>query len=469
MPNDHVPDHVELLVIGGGPGGYAAAFEAARLGLDVTLIDADDALGGVCLRRGCIPSKTLLQLSELIHAASAAGAAGLEFSAPKIDLDAIREHKNALIGQLTSGVAHLCEQRGVRVLQGRARFVDDGELQLDGHGGRRLAFDTAVIATGSRPTALPGTDFGKRIMSSTEALELVDIPSSLLVIGGGYIGLEMGMVYQALGSRVTLVEATDRLMPGADADLVEPLARAARQRFDAIHLNTQVSALRPGEVDVTITLDSTEARLERRFDRVLVAVGRTPNTDDLGLDAAGIVCDDHGFVIVDAARRSSAPRIHAIGDAAGGMLLAHEAMHEGKVAARAIAGQDAAFDPRAVPAVVFTDPQVAWCGLTAADVERTERNIKILRFPWQASGRAISMGASHGMSKILADANTGRVLGMGMVGPQAESMIAEGVLAIEMGATSEDLASSIHPHPTLSETLGEAAELFSGPATHYGP
>ncbi|HLQ85710.1 MAG TPA: dihydrolipoyl dehydrogenase [Salinisphaeraceae bacterium] len=465
---DELPKSTDLLVIGGGPGGYAAAFEAAWLGLDVTLVNAEDALGGVCLRRGCIPSKTLLHLNELVHSAAAAADAGLSYEPPSVDLDTLREHKDKVIKQLTSGVAQLCRQRGVRVLQAQVSFIDAGHVQLDGPDSGRLAFTSAIIATGSRPVALPGMDFGARIMSSTEALELVDIPQTLLIIGGGYIGLELGMVYQALGTKVTLAEATDRLMAGADADLVKPLARVVHQRFEAVYLNTQASDLQAGDDDVRVILDTGDDALDQRFERVLVAVGRTPNTEDLGLENAGIDCDGYGFITVDAARRTSADNIHAIGDAAGGQMLAHEAMHEGKAAARAISGQNAVFDPRAVPAVVFTDPQIAWCGLTEAELRDTMRNVKVLRYPWQASGRAISMGAGNGLTKLLVDADTGRVLGVGMVGPQAESLIAEAVLAIEMGATAEDMAAAIHPHPTLSETVGEGAELFFGQTTHYG-
>lgn len=468
MADRALPECTELLVIGGGPGGYAAAFEGAALGLDVTLVNDEQALGGVCLRRGCIPSKTLLHFNELIHATATAGDAGLQFAAPDIDLDGIRNHKNHVIEQLTAGVAQLCQQRGVRVLQAQASFKDTTHIELAGEDSGSLAFKNAIIATGSRPKALPGSTFGEQVMSSTEALDLIDIPTSLLIIGGGYIGLEMGMVYQALGARVTLVEATDRLMPGADADLVEPLAKVVQQRFEAVHLNTQVSELQPGDADVRVILDTGDDAQDQRFSRVLVAIGRAPNTEALNLKSLGITCDDDGFIAVDAARHTNVANIYAIGDVAGGMLLAHEAMHEGKTAARAIAGHAATFDTRAIPAVVFTDPQVAWCGLTEADIENSLRHIEVQRFPWQANGRALSMGATSGLTKILADADTGRVLGVGIVGPQAESLIAESVLAIEMGGCDEDIAQSIHPHPTLSETLGEGAELFAGPATHYG-
>ncbi|MDN5937396.1 MAG: dihydrolipoyl dehydrogenase [Salinisphaera sp.] len=463
-----LPDHAELLIIGAGPGGYAAAFEAARLGLDVTLVNDEDQPGGVCLRRGCIPSKTLLHLTELTHAAEAAAAFGLRFEPPRIDLDTIREQKNQVIAQLTGGVAQLCKQRGVRLIHARARFEDGKHVGLSGAQPGRLAFDHAIIATGSRPTPLPGVEFGGRVMSSTEALDLPDIPETLLVIGAGYIGLELGMVYQALGSRVSLIEMTDRLMPGADADLVKPLHQRVASLFEAIHLNASADNLNASDDDVAVTLTSGDDTEQARFDRVLVAVGRQPNTDYLNLEATDAVVDAQGFIQIDDSRRTAAKNLYAIGDVAGGMLLAHEAMHEGKTAARAVAGRKAVFDARAVPAVVFTDPQIAWCGLTEPQAAASSRNVKTLRFPWPASGRAVSMGAANGLTKLLADADTGRVLGVGIVGAQAESLIAEGVLAIEMGASAEDMAQSIHPHPTLAETLGEAAELFLGQATHYG-
>lgn len=468
MADNEIPEHTQVLVIGAGPGGYAAAFEAARLGLDVTLVNDEDAPGGTCLRRGCIPSKTLLHLAELTHAANAAGAFGLKFKPPQVDLDAVRSRKNKVINQLTGGVSQLCQQRGVRLIQAYAQFEDATHVQLSGEQSGRMAFDHAIIATGSQPAALPDVAFGERIMSSTEALQLVDVPKSLLVIGGGYIGLEMGMVYQALGSRVTVIEMAERLMPNADADLVKPLAKRVRTLFDSVQLKTRAEQFEVADEQVAVQLKSGDDTTRAQFDRVLLAVGRTPNTAELGLESAGVTTDGGGFIRVDASRQTAAANIHAIGDVAGGMLLAHEAIHEGKVAARHSAGQQAVFDARAVPAVAFTDPQIAWCGLTEQAARDSKREIRILRFPWQASGRAISMGASAGMTKLLTDADSGRVLGAGIVGPQAESLIAEAVLAIEMGATAEDMALAIHPHPTLAETLGEGAELFSGQATHYG-
>lgn len=465
-----IPERTDVAVIGAGPGGYAAAFEAAAQGLDVTLISDEERLGGVCLLRGCIPSKTLLHLTELLQATQAAEAMGIAFARPNIDLEALRQWKDEIVIKLTDGLAELCRQRGVRLVRARARFAGDQRLYLEGAERETLHYRHAIIATGTRPTALPDVDFsqGERIMDSTGALALEAIPKSLLVVGGGYVGLEMGMVYQALGSRVTLVEMADRLMANADEDLVKPLADNATALFDEVRMNTRVSTLKATQKQVRVTLEGDDGKQDKNFERVLIAVGRQPNTQDLGLDETSVTCDDKGFIDVDERRRTRDEHIYAIGDVAGGMLLAHEAMHEGKVAARVIAGQPAAFDARAVPAVVFTTPQVAWCGLTEQQAERDGVDIKTLRFPWQASGRALSMGAEDGMTKLIVEPRSGRVLGMGVVGPQAESLIAEGVLAVEMGAVAEDLALSVHPHPTLSETVGECAELFLGQSTHYG-
>lgn len=470
VPADTIPESTDVAVIGAGPGGYAAAFEAAAQGLDVTLISDEERVGGVCLLRGCIPSKTLLHVTELMHVTQAADAMGVAYEPPKVDPDALRDWKDRIIIKLTDGLAELCKQRGVRLVQARARFAGEQQLQLEGAERESLRYEHAIIATGTRPTALPEVDFSssERIMDSTGALALEEIPKTLLVVGGGYVGLEMGMVYQALGSRVTLVEMADRLMANADTDLVKPLAAKIEKLFDSVLLNTQVSGLKETRKQVKVTLEGDNGKQDKNFERVLIAVGRQPNTENLGLDETGVTCDDKGFIEVDERRRTGDEHIYAIGDVAGGMLLAHEAMHEGKVAAKAIAGQPAAFDARAVPAVVFTTPQLAWCGLTEQQAERDGIDIKTLRFPWQASGRALSMGAEDGMTKLIVEPDSGRILGMGVVGPQAESLIAEGALAVEMGAVAEDLALTVHPHPTLSETIGECAELFLGKATHYG-
>lgn len=455
----------EVLVIGGGPGGYAAAFRAADLGLEVTLVNAETKLGGVCLLRGCIPSKMLLYLAELIYSARAADAKGVEFGEPKVDLEKLRAWKDEVIAKLTDGLTGLCEKRGVKLVHARARFEGSNKVRLDDSDGGDIEFEHAIIATGSRPVPLPGTGFSDRIMDSAGALVLRDIPETLLVVGGGYVGLEMGMVYAALGSKVSLVETTDRLLPNADPDLVGPLAKRVEDLFESVRLNTTVADLEEQDDAVKVTLEGEEST-EEEFERVLVAIGRKPNTDDLGLDSTEVELDDHGYIQVDEKRRTADQSIFAIGDAAGGMLLAHEAMAEGKVAAEVIAGEPAAFDVRAIPAVVYTDPQIAWCGLTEQEAEAQGREVEVTKFPWQASGRALSVGATEGLTKLLLDPESGRVLGVGIVGREAEALIAEGVLAVEMGAVARDLGLIIHPHPTLTETLGEAAETFFGLATH---
>ncbi len=461
----------EVVVIGGGPGGYAAAFRVADLGLEVTLVEADARLGGVCLQRGCIPSKTLLHVSQLLHDARHAGPLGVTFGEPQIDLEQLRAFKDGVIEKLTGGLDLLAKKRSVQVLQARAEFEDAQHLHLHGGEISRLKFKHAIIATGSRPTPLPGVEFtsGGRIMDSTGALALADIPERLLVIGGGYVGLELGSVYAALGSQVTVVEATERLIAGADADLAKPLLQRIERDFAAVHIKTKVLGLQEDATGVDVTFAGAAEELRQRFERVLVAIGRQPNSAGLGLEQAGVQVDERGFIVVDAQQRTATPHIYAIGDVAGGLLLAHKAMREGKVAADVIAGEPAAFDARAIPAVVYTDPQLAWAGLTENEAREQQRAIKVARFPWSASGRALTMDAAAGLTKIIADPETGRVLGMGIVGREAGEMIAEGVLAIELGALVEDVALTIHAHPTLSETEGEAAEVFLGQATHVLP
>jgi dihydrolipoamide dehydrogenase len=464
-----LPVETQVLVLGGGPGGYAAAFRAADLGLDVTLVSDEPRLGGVCLLRGCIPSKALLYLAELAFAAGEAADMGLELGEPRWDLEQVRTWKDGVVERLAKGVAGLCERRGVQLIQGRGRFAGPNRLLLSDSDYSSVAFEHAIVATGSQPAALPGLQVRPqgRLMDSTGALALPDIPKRLLVVGGGYVGLELGSVYAALGSRVTLVEMADRLMAGADADLVKPLHRRLEEVFEAIRLETRVTAAEEQGNQVQVTLEGGDGGEELQFDRVLIAVGRRPNTEELGLDEAGIDTDENGFVRVDAERRTSSRAIFAVGDLTGGMQLAHEAMREGKVAAEVIAGHPAAFDPRAVPAVAYTDPQIAWCGLTEEQAKRDHREVQVTRLPWRACGRALTMGAAEGLTKLVVDPQTGRLLGMGAVGRGAEALVSEAVVAIEMGALAEDLALSIHPHPTLSETVGEAAELFFGGATHY--
>jgi dihydrolipoamide dehydrogenase len=461
----------DLLVIGGGPGGYAAAFRAADLGMDVMLVDIGKRPGGVCLYRGCIPSKTLLHLAEVIHDARRSAEMGVRFSEPQIDLDALRVWKRKVIDQMSAGLVTLTDKRGVQYLQGRAVFEDDRHVRIRGSEMLRVAFRHAIIAAGAHPTALSGTPFGEggRIMSSTGALNLTDIPETLLVVGGGYVGLELGMVYAALGSRITLVELGDRLLPGVDRDLVAPLSKRLQTDFDSLHFNSRVRQLTETGNQVAVTLDHKDGSKQLRVDRVLVAVGRRPNSSDLGLANTGVQLDEHSHIVVDERQRTSVEHIFAVGDIVGGVMLAHKAMYEGKIAAEVIAGHTAAFDVRAIPAVVYTDPQIAWAGLTEEEARRQGIDVAVERFPWKFSGRAATTGTSLGLTKMLVETGTKRVLGVGITGRGAEGLIAEGVLAIEMGALAEDVALSMHAHPTLSETEGETAEIFLGAATHILP
>jgi len=467
---DAFPDHTELLIVGGGPGGYAAAFRAADLGLDVTLVSDEEQLGGVCLLRGCIPGKTLLELADLQLLAREAQERGLRFGDPEVDLDRMRSWKQEVVGHLVDGLHALVDTRGIRVVQARASFdgPDRVTMTVDGEQ-QRTGFDHAIIATGSAPTPLPATAFGGRILDSAGALELPDVPERLLVVGCGYVGLELGSVYAALGSRVTLVEVTDRVMPIADQELVGPLADRLGDRFEAVYLETVVAEMVEDDQQVRVSLDGPDAPGEATFDRALVAVGREPNTEGLGLQTTGVELDEDGLIRVDTSGRTREPDVFAVGDVTGGLQLAHEAFHEGIVAAEAIAGRAAAFDARAVPSVVYTDPQLAWCGLTEPDAVERDIEVEVVRFPWRASGRAVSIGAGDGLTKLVCEPGTGRILGVGIVGRRAESLITEGVLAVEMGAVLEDLARSIAPHPTLSETLHEAAQLGIGSPLHLAP
>lgn len=463
-------ESVDVLIIGGGPGGYAAAFRAADLGLDVTMVEMDQRLGGVCLLRGCIPSKSLLYVAELLHDARNADKMGVTFKNPKIDLDKMGRWKDDVIERLSNGLSHLCEKRSVQMIRGKARFEDSQTIRLLESEAEvsHIKFKNAVIAAGSSPIPIPGTDFKKngRIMSSSGALDLNDIPERLLVIGGGYIGAELGSVYASLGSKVILVEKGDRLMPGADKELVDILADRLSAIFDHIHYNTTVKEMDETETEVRVVFKGDIEKKEGDFDRVLVAIGRSPNSEELGLDATGIQLDDNGYIQVDEQMRTAERNIFAVGDIVGGAMLAHKAMYEGKTAAEVIAGKPSAFDARAIPSVVYTFPQMAWCGLTEEQAEKQGRNVKVSRFPWSASGRAASMGLRKGLTKMIMDAETGQVLGVGIVGREAGEMISEGVLAVEMAALAEDVALSVHPHPTLSETEGEAAEAFLGSSTH---
>jgi dihydrolipoamide dehydrogenase len=467
----------QLVVVGGGPGGYAAAFLAADLGLGVTLVDPEAAPGGVCVYRGCIPSKALLHVAELLDEARRAKAWGIEFGEPRIDLDRLRDFKNNVIKKLTSGTGQLVKHRKVQYVQGTAAIADPHTLRIarTGGGEETLKFEHAILATGSKPAIPPmlAAD-DPRVMDSTAALDLPDIPRSLLVVGGGYIGLELGSVYAALGSAVTVVEMTDGLLPGADRDLVDILARRVKDAMRAVMLNTKVTALKvePGGIRVTFEGEGVQQQggAEQVFDRVLVSVGRRPNSKIAGLDGTRVKVNERGFVVVDEQMRTDEPSIFAIGDLVGEPMLAHKASHEGRAAVEVIAGENVAFEPRAIPAVVFTDPELAWCGLTETQAQKAGRNIAVAKFPWAASGRAMTIDRTDGLTKLVLDPASERILGVGLVGPGAGELIAEGVLAIEMGANATDLKLSIHPHPTLSETLMESSEVFFGQATHvYRP
>ena len=466
-------ERAELVVVGAGPGGHAAAFLAADLGLDVTLVDPEPNPGGVCLYRGCIPSKALLHVSRLIHEARQAAEWGVEFGAPRVDLERLRSFKQRVVDKLTGGLGQLTRKREIRYVRGRARLAGPETLEIDtADGAVALAFDNAILATGSRPATLPGFPQGSaHVLDSTTALDLAELPGSLLVVGGGYIGLELGSVYAALGSAVTVVEMTDGLLPGVDRDLVRPLARRLERDLDSILLGTRVVAVeeRSGRIAVRLAgaaASEGESEREREFDAVLVAVGRKPNIEQLGLETTRVRVGEDGFVAVDEQGRTAEPSIWAIGDLVGQPMLAHKATHEGRVAAEAIAGRKVAFDPRAIPAVVFTDPEVAWCGLTEDEARASGRAVQVARFPWAASGRAATLDRDDGLTKLVISPEDERILGVGLVGPGAGELIAEGVLAVEMGAVARDLALSIHPHPTLSETLMEAAEVFCGHATN---
>ncbi len=458
----------EVLVIGGGPGGYAAAFRAADLGLEVTIVDEEARPGGTCLFRGCIPSKTLLFATELMYDAGRADHMGLKFNRPEIDLASLRAWKDRVIDKLAGGLVTLSNRRNVQLVQARACFESSDRVRLQGSEISRFRFRHAILASGSRPANLPGVEFrpGGRVMDSSGALELAEIPERLLVVGGGYVGLELGSVYASLGSRVTLVESSARLLPGADRDLASPLVRRINESFEAVHTGTRVKSIEERQDRVEVTLEGPVGPPQQGFDRVLVAIGRRPSTEGLGLEKTGVRLDPRGFVVVDEQQRTADDRILAIGDVVGGAMLAHKAMREGRVAAEVIARKPSTFDVRAIPAVVFTDPQIAWCGLTEEQAQQGNRAVKVARFPWSASGRAATMDATEGLTKVIFDAETQRVLGVGIVGRGAGEMIAEGVLAVEMGAQAEDVALSMHPHPTLSETEGEAAEAFLGSATH---
>jgi dihydrolipoamide dehydrogenase len=464
--------NLRIAVVGGGPGGYAAAFLAADLGMQVTLIDPEANPGGVCLYRGCIPSKALLHVAKLIEESRQAKNWGIDFQEPKIDLSRLRIWKEGVVKKLTGGLGQLSKQRRVEYIQGRAAFDNSTTLRIAKTDGSEavLSFDRIILATGSRPAIIPALKLDSpRLMDSTGGLNLEDIPGSLLVVGGGYIGLELGSVYAALGSRVTVVEMLPGLLPGADRDLVLPLHKRLEKMFDTILLNTTVASLKEDGAQIRATFEGAPVKendREKTFDRVLVSVGRKPNSEIPGLESTKVQVNPKGFIEVNQQLQTADPAIYAIGDVVGEPMLAHKASHEGRVAAEAIAGHKVAFEPNAIPAVVFTDPEVAWCGLTETQAEKEKREIKVAKFPWGASGRAVTLDRPEGMTKLIVDPQTERVLGVGIVGAGAGELIAEGVLAIEMAALASDVAMTIHPHPTLSETVMESAEVFFGTSTH---
>jgi len=458
-----LPNKSQLVIIGAGPGGYSAAFRAAELGLEVTLIDPEVNPGGVCLYRGCIPSKVLLHVAKLVSEADEAKDIGVSFSAPQLDIDKIRNWKNSVIETLTGGLSGKADKLKLTRLRGTASFLDSHRLNVtleDGSQGE-LAFDQVILATGSRPSVLPGVQTGKRIIDSTGALDLDDIPKTLLVIGGGYIGLELGSAYAAMGSKVSVVEMTAGLLPGCDRDLVSVLKRRLEKKFADILLNTKVSKIKEQKNGVAVTFENNKGESNnKRFEKVLIAIGRRPNSENLGLDKTEVKIDDRGFVAVDGQQRSAEPHIFAIGDLSGEPMLAHKAYGEAHVAAEVAVGRKAVFDPRAIPAVVFTDPEISWCGLTETEARNQKIKVKTAKLPWRSNGRTLTLGRDDGITKIIVDPENDRLLGVGMVGPGAGELIAEAVLALEMAATSEDLRSTIHPHPTLSETIFEAAQML---------
>jgi dihydrolipoamide dehydrogenase len=463
--------HVEVLVLGGGPGGYTAAFRAADLGKRVAIVERGATLGGVCLNVGCIPSKALLHTAEVIAAAREMSAHGVTFGAPQIELDRLRSWKDSVVARLTGGLAQLARQRKVRVVRGEGRFYSANRVLVETSEGRQaVSFDHAIIAVGSEPLRLPGLpNDDPRVMDSTGALALADVPARLLVIGGGIIGLEMATVYDALGSRVTVAELTDGLLPGCDPDLVRPLQRRLSKRLAGVHTGVRVAALEPRADGLAATFEGLRAPGPAVFDRVLVAVGRRPSGASIGAENAGVFVDPRGFIPVDRQQRTNVPSIFAIGDVVGQPMLAHKATHEGKVAAEVIAGGRASFDARAIPNVAYTDPEVAWMGLSEAQAKAEGLEVERAVFPWAASGRALGMGRDEGLTKLLFDKRTGRLVGAGIVGPHAGDLVAETVLALEMGADAGDLALSIHPHPTLSETVALAAEMAEGTITDLLP
>jgi dihydrolipoamide dehydrogenase len=461
-----------IAVIGAGPGGYAAAFYAADLGMQVTLIDNEKNPGGVCLYRGCIPSKALLHVAKLLEESKHAKEWGVDFGEAKVNIDKLRDYKNRVVEKLTSGTGQVSKLRKINYIQGWASIVDPKTIKVKkADGEETVSVDYMILALGSLPTKIPSLSIDSpRVLDSTGALDLPEIPKSLLVIGGGYIGLELGSVYAALGTKVSVVEMTPGLLPGADRDLVRFLAQRVEKTFDKVMVSTRVTSMKASDKNVTVNFEGEGAPKEATYDYVLVSIGRRPNAKIEGLDKTQVKVDAKGFIETDGQRRTAEPTIFAIGDVAGEPMLAHKASHEARVAVEAIEGQKAVFEPAAIPAVVFTDPEIAWAGITEAEAEKQGLKVEVAKFPWPASGRAIAIDRTDGMTKLIIDPETERILGVGIAGSGAGELIAEGVLAIEMGTTASDLKLTIHAHPTLSETLMESAEVFFGQATHvYKP
>ncbi len=460
-------EETELLVIGGGPGGYVAAFRAADLGLRVTIVDEAPVLGGVCLREGCIPSKALLHIAHTIAGAAEAEKFGVKFKKPDIDAAKVAEWKRSVVDKLCGGVDTLAKKRNVTVWQGTATFEDSRTVRIEGKKNGRLKFKHAIVASGSRAKRLPESLIPRDCCwDSTDALEVKEVPKTLLVVGGGYIGLELGQVYAGLGSKVTVVEALDRILPGCDEDLARVLAVRLKKDFEAIHTGAKLEGAKATNKGVEVRYNKGGENHKEVYERVLVSVGRQPNSDRVGIENTKAVVNSAGFIEVDSTRRTADKRIYAVGDVAGEPMLAHKAMREGVVAAEAIAGQHAAYDPAAIPAVVYTDPEVAWCGLTEMQAKAQNIEIKVGKFQWGANGRAIAMGRTDGMTKIISDPQSGRIVGVGIVGAHAGDLISEAVLAMEMAAQAEDVAMTIHPHPSASETVPEAAEAIFGTPIH---
>ena len=462
--------HAQLVVLGGGPGGYPAAFAAADHGMQVVLVDEGKQPGGVCLNRGCIPSKALLHVAKLINESKESAEWGITFQPPEIDIDKLRSFKDGVIGNLCGGIEGLCKARKVDLMKARGTFVDSKTLELKAADGTTstLSFDKCIVAIGSLPAMPKFFDIGDdRVMDSTGALKLRDIPERLLVVGGGYIGLEMGSVYAALGSKVSVVEMSGGLLPGADRDLVVPLQKVLKKHFDAIHVNTKVAKLTATDAGIVASLEGKNVDPEMTFDRVLISIGRRPNSANCGLENTQVELDERGFIKIDKNQRTADPNLMAIGDIAGEPMLAHKATREAKIAVETLLGEPVVFDNIAIPAVVFTDPEVAWAGITETEAKVQGVEHSVHKFPWAASGRAQSIARTEGMTKIIVEPKHQRILGVGIVGPGAGEMIAESVIAIEMGATARDIADSIHAHPTLSATLMEAAESALGHPTHF--